>query len=123
MVESSLIETDRPDLILNNIDIIKKIQKRQNTLSVSIGVAIGVILSAYFFSFAMLIDKGSGAFLAIQGITTIIFVFVLIFLKRVSFFFTRLTLGGNPDIRRVLSQLTVKDLDKDAETVSHTLRQ
>ena len=76
------------------------------------GVIMGLALSSYFFTFGMLIDMGATAALWFQIITMVLFIFGLIYLKRVAFFITRIVLSLNGDCRRALKGLKPADLEK-----------
>lgn len=96
-------------------EIVNKIKNTQERIAVIAGVAMGVILCIYFFTFSMLIDKGSAFALWSELITSLLLLFGLIFLKRVAWFITRLVLGRNADYRRALKGLTVADLGKQPQ--------
>ena len=95
----------------NDIEIKKKIKKIHERTAITVGIIMGVMLSSYFFTFGMLIDRNATGALWFQIITSVLFVFGLIFLKRLAFFITKLILGFNGDCRRVLTGMKVKDLE------------
>ncbi len=107
----------------DEIDVIRKIKKFHEGIVVFSGVMIGVILSVYFFTFSMIIDSGSPLLLYFQIITSVLFVVVLFFLKKVAFFLTQLLLGRNPRCQILLKVLVAADLDKDEETLLNEHRQ
>ena len=94
-------------------DTVQKIKKTHGRIAVIAGVIMGVALSSYFFTFGMLIDRGATAALWFQFITMVLFIFGLIFLKRLALFITRIVLAFNADCRRVLKGMTLADLEKD----------
>ena len=96
----------------NDIKTLQKIKKTHERIAIIAGVIMGVALSSYFFTFAMLIDRDATAALWFQIITSVLFVFGLIFLKRLAFFLTKILLGMNSDCRRLLKGMSVADLDK-----------
>jgi hypothetical protein len=94
-------------------DTVQKIRKIHGRIAVIAGVIMGVALSSYFFTFGMLIDRGATAALWFQLITMVLFIFGLIFLKRLALFLTRIVLGFNADCRSALKGMTLADLEKD----------
>ena len=72
----------------NDPQTLQRIKKIHGRVAVVAGAVMGVALSAYFFTFGMLIDQGATAILWFQLITMVLFIFGLIFLKRVAFFIT-----------------------------------
>ncbi len=92
--------------------ILQKIKKTHERIAITAGIVMGVALSSYFFTFGMLIDRDASGALWFQIITSVLFVFGLIFLKRLAFFLTKLVLGYNGEYRRALRGMTVADLDR-----------
>ena len=88
---------------------IKKIYGRIVTVT---GTLMGLAMCVYFFTYGMLIDQGDNAILWFEIITTVLFVFGLIYLKRLGLFITRILLSGNTDCRRMLKGMTVADIEK-----------
>jgi hypothetical protein len=96
----------------NNTPILQKIKKTQERIAITAGVIMGIMLSSYFFTFGMLIDRDASGALWFQIITSVLFIFGLIFLKRLSFFLTKMILGFKSDYRSALAGMKVSDLDK-----------
>jgi hypothetical protein len=92
--------------------ILQKIKKTHDRVAITAGVLMGVMLSSYFFTYGMLIDRDATGMIWFQIVTTVLFIFGLIFLKRLAFFITNLMLGFNSEYRRVLAGMKVKDLEK-----------
>ena len=99
-------------MIENDTQPLQKIKKTHERVAVVAGVIMGVTMSIYFFTFSMLIDHGDAFALWFEIITSVLFLFGLIFLKRLAFFITRMVLGANSDCRHALKGLTVADLEK-----------
>jgi multidrug transporter EmrE-like cation transporter len=99
-------------MIENDIQTLQKIKKTHERVAVIAGVIMGVTMSVYFFTFSMLIDHGDAFALWFEIITAVLFLFGLIFLKRLAFFITRIVLGMNADCRRAFKGLKVVDLEK-----------
>ena len=74
------------------------------------GFVIAITLSVYFFTYAMLTDKGLHRLLWFQAISTVVMVFMLIKLKSISFFCARILLGRRAKYREVLASMTLADL-------------
>lgn len=91
---------------------IDKIKRLHSRISVIAGVGMGIILSIYFFTFGMLIDSGRSALLWAEIVTTVLFVFGLIYLKKLSFAVTRVLLSTNADCRAAFKGLKVAELEK-----------
>jgi F0F1-type ATP synthase assembly protein I len=96
----------------NDTPILQKIKKTHERIAIIAGVIMGVMLSSYFFTFGMLIDRDATGALWFQIITSVLFIFGLIFLKRLAFFLTKLILGFKSDYREALTGMKVSDLDK-----------
>jgi Kef-type K+ transport system membrane component KefB len=105
------------------IDAIQRIKKSQENFMVGIGILTGMVLIVYFFTFAMLVDTTTGAPVWFQAITTVAMVLVLIFLKRVGFFFARLWLGRRPGCKTVFGAIQASDLSLDEQTLASQIQQ
>jgi hypothetical protein len=97
----------------NDTETLQKIKRIHGRVVVIAAVVMGVALSSYFFTFGMLIDKGATAVLWFQLITMVLFIFGLIFIKRMAFFITRMLLVFNADCRRMLKGMRAADLEKN----------
>ena len=94
----------------NDAQTLQKIKRIHGRVAISAGVIMGLALSSYFFTFGMLIDQGATGALWFQIITMVLFIFGLIFLKRLALFITRILLTFNSDCRRVLKGMKAADL-------------
>ncbi len=90
---------------------LQRIKKSQENTVVALGVGIGFVLMVYFFSFAAMVDAGS-AVAWFQAITTALMAVMLVFLKRIAFFLTRLRLARRSPYREILDGLTLAKLDE-----------
>ncbi|TLS66976.1 hypothetical protein FE236_04095 [Mariprofundus erugo] len=86
-------------------DAITTIRKKQENIAVVIGVAFTLTLCIYFFTYAMLVDKGNSVGLWLMGISSLLMLLTLIYLKQVSFFMARLWLGRKPELREAFASL------------------
>jgi len=87
-------------------EIIESIRKKQENIALVIGVTLAMTLSVYFFTYAMVTDKGLINLLWFMGISSIVIVLMLFRLQSVSFFVTRLWLGRRPGYPEVFSSMT-----------------
>lgn len=100
---------------------IAQIKKTHENFMVSLGVLIGTLLVVYFFTYGALVDSPTSSMIWFEVVTSILMVLALIFLKRVSFFLTRLKLGRRADCAAVLAQLTIADLARDEAVLASKL--
>jgi len=85
--------------------MMESIRKKQENIAVVIGVIFTVTLCIYFFTYAMLVDKGLSGALWMMGISSLLMLLVLFKLKAVSFFFAKLWLGRKADYKDALSAM------------------
>lgn len=100
---------------------LRKLKKTHENFAVGIGIAIGIILFGYFFSFAAFVDHLKSGLVIFQIITTIAFVFCLIFLKKVAFFCTKLKYGKQEPYCQLLQNIRHQDLEKDEKDLGEIL--
>jgi len=86
--------------------VIESIRKKQENIALTIGVILAMTLSVYFFTYAMVTDKGLSNVLWFMAISSIVMVVMLFRLQSVSFFITRLWLGKRPDYKDVFPLIT-----------------
>ncbi|PIS18409.1 MAG: hypothetical protein COW19_04880 [Zetaproteobacteria bacterium CG12_big_fil_rev_8_21_14_0_65_55_1124] len=89
---------------------IATIKKTQENIAVVIGTIFALTMCVYFFTYAMLVDKGLSGGLWTMGISSVLMLLILIKLKAVSFFLTRLLLGRRADLRDTFTKLSAADL-------------
>ncbi len=89
--------------------IIESIRQKQENIAVVIGVVFALTMCVYFFTYAMLVDKGLSGALWVMGLSSIAMLLVLIKLKPVSFFFARLWLGRRPHYQAAFSVIAATD--------------
>lgn len=95
-----------------DIHALQKIKRTHERAAVIAGAFMALTLCIYFFSFSALLDSGANGLVWFETVSSVLFVFGLIFLKRLAFVITRLVLSANAECRRVLKGFTVADLDK-----------
>ncbi|MEE8378932.1 MAG: hypothetical protein V3R49_00965 [Gammaproteobacteria bacterium] len=99
------------------LNAIRRIKNTHENLVVTIGVLIGMTLLVYFFTFAMFVDKASTGLIWFEIITAILMALVLVFLKKVGLFLTKILLGRRSDCRTVLGMLVAADLALDEQVL------
>jgi len=102
------------------VSAVEQIKKTLENFMVSIGILIGTILLIYFFTYATLVDSTS-SLIWFQVVTSVLMVLVLVYLRRVCFFLTRLKLGRRDGYRALLGRLQAADLAQDVETLAAKL--
>jgi len=95
---------------LSREDALEKIKRIQENIAVVIGTTFTITLCVYFFTYAMLVDKGLSGGLWAMGISSLIMLLMLIKLKHVYFFLTRLLYARNQSLHGVLTSISVSDL-------------
>jgi len=89
--------------------MIESIKKKQENIAVVIGVVFALTMCVYFFTYAMLVDKGLSGALWLMGISSLLMLLALIKLKSISFFIVRLWLGRRPLYRDALAMIAAAD--------------
>lgn len=92
-----------------SVEAIQKIKKTNENIMIFTGIGIGTILILYFVTFSMLIDKGSALF-TVQAISSVVLIFILVYIKRFSFHATKVLLGRREPYKLILEKLTPTDL-------------
>jgi len=100
------------------VEVIRAIKVSHDRIMTWTGVAIGIVLLGYFFTFAQLIDRGYVGIAWFQALTSVALVIGLFTLKRLAFVMLRLLHGRRASFRAVLGAMSVADLDTDEETLS-----
>jgi len=86
-------------------EIIATIRKKQENIALVIGVTLAMTLSVYFFTYAMVTDKGLTNLLWFMAVSSIVIVAMLFRLQSVSFVVTRLWLGRRPGYPEAFSSI------------------
>lgn len=97
------------------IEAVRRIKKLHGNLTVGLGIAIGIILTAYFFSFAMLVDQAPPLLWKAQALSAVGLVLMLVFLKQCAFFGVRLWLGARMPYCEIVNRLRPADMDQSEE--------
>ncbi|WP_455202515.1 hypothetical protein [Kaarinaea lacus] len=107
-----------------NSEMIETIESLQNSLSnikVFTVVPMGVMLILYFFSFATAIDRGMYGLLTFEIVTTILFVFAIIYINKVSFVMLKMRYKNKAPFNSVLPYVDYSDLSGKAEDIFKTV--
>lgn len=109
--------------MMDEIQAIHDIQTTQRRVAITIGIVMGVTMSIYFFTFAMLLDHGLMVVLWIEGITSILFVLAYINLYRISFRLTRLIYVSREPHRQLCQRMKPTDINTSPESLLQTINQ
>ena len=92
------------------IETIERLQQSYSNIKIFTAVPMGVILILYFFTFAMLIDKGMNGVLMFEIVTSILFVLYFIFINQAAFSILKFLNRKKSQYNDVLSLMSVSDL-------------
>ncbi|HEY5602847.1 MAG TPA: hypothetical protein VIM41_07055 [Gammaproteobacteria bacterium] len=92
------------------IDTIEALQNSLSNIKVYTVVPMGVLLILYFFSFATAIDRGMFGLLVFEIVTTILFVFTIIFIDQIAFVLLKLRYQNRAPFNSVLPYVDYSDL-------------
>ena len=101
----------------DTLTIIQQIKKTLESFMISLGILCGMTLIIYFFTYGALVDAVGSSLIWFEVVSSVFIVLVLIFLRRVCFFLTRLKLGRRPGYGAVFRQLSAGDLLQEEETL------
>ena len=100
------------------VELIEKLQQSYSNIKIFTAVPMGVLLIVYFFSFAMLIDKGMHGALMFEIITSIIFVLYFIFINQAAFAILKFLNRKKVKYNDVLSIIDESDLALKSDALS-----
>ena len=112
--------TNSPDDI-RTAQIIESLQQSYNNIKIFTAVPMGILLLLYFFSFAMLIDKGMVGALWFEIITSIMFVIYFIFINKAAFAILKILSRNNPGKNDILSLIDVSELAMKPEALTDVI--
>ena len=78
-------------------------------------ISMGMILIVYFFTFAMLVDKGYKSILLFEIVTSIIFFASFFFLNKIAFHITRLLYRNRQPHSNIMRMLRPSDITRKPE--------
>jgi len=88
----------------NIIESLESLQRSYSNIKIYTAVPMGVLMILYFFSFAMLIDKGMNSALMFEIVTSILFVLYFVYINRAAFAMLKF-LNRNKSVRSNLLSL------------------
>ncbi|NOX76622.1 MAG: hypothetical protein GXP17_08455 [Gammaproteobacteria bacterium] len=105
----------------DTLNAIAHIRKTLENFMVVIGILTGTILLIYFFTYGALVDSTTSSLIWFEVVTSVLMVLVLVFLKRVCFFLTRLKLGRRGEYQVLLAKMGLSDLALDEQALMDKL--
>ena len=100
---------------------IEQIKKTHENFMVSIGILTGMMLVLYFFTYGALVDSPTSSLIWFEVVTSILMLLILVFLKQVALFLTRLKLGRRANYRTLLANIQAVDLSLDVDALETKL--
>lgn len=102
-------------------DSIEIIKKTQNLVAMTIGISMGGLMLIYFFTFSMFADSGYSMILWFQGISSLIFMIIYVFINKISFKFALLRHRGKFSSQPWFSKLTNAHINQSYEIIAKSL--
>lgn len=99
----------------NKLIILQKIQKTQNNIVIYSAITMGMILIIYFFTFALLVDKGYKQILLFEIVTSILIFVSFFFLNKIAFHATRFLYRKRQPYGNIVQLLSASDISKKPE--------
>jgi len=103
------------------IDTIESLQNSLSNIKVYTVIPMGVLMILYFFSFATAIDRGMYGVLVFEIVTTILFVFAIIFINKFAFALLKMRYKNKAPYSSVLAYVDYSDLDGKPDEISQTI--
>ncbi|WP_455367095.1 hypothetical protein [Kaarinaea lacus] len=103
------------------IDTIESLQNSLSNIKVFTVVPMGILMIVYFFSFATAIDRGMYGVLAFEIVTTILFVFAIIFINKLAFALLKMRYKHKAPYNNVLAYVDYSDLAGKPEEISKAI--
>lgn len=97
---------------------IEALQRILGNLKVWLAVPMGVMMILYFFSFAVLIDRGMNGLFYFEFISSIVFVMALIYLNAVAYKIIKWRYGKNERFQTILKLFDATTINKPADQIS-----
>ncbi len=105
------------------LQALEHIQKTQNRIAMILGITMGMLLILYFFTYAMLMDRGYHGVLLFEAVTSVLFIIAFFFLTRISLLLTRLILGRRQPFDKLLRHMQPGDHNVPPAELLQRLRQ
>jgi len=100
---------------------IEILQAKLSNIKIFVAVPMSMLMIFYFFTFAMLIDKGQNGALYFEIISSIAFIYALIKLNPLGFWLLKKRFAKHPTYAPILQQLDMDGIAKDAEQIAERL--
>jgi len=98
------------NISFNVIESLESLQHSYSNIKIFTAVPMGVLMILYFFSFAMLIDKGMKGALMFEIVTSILFVLYFVYINRAAFIILKFLNRKKTVYSDLLSLMTVSEL-------------
>lgn len=104
------------------LQALQRLHKTQARLATTLAITMGTLMVIYFFTFAMLIDKGYHSALLLELVTSILFIISFFFLNQLSFFLIRLLYGRRQPYAGLLRRLAPRDVGLPPQQLLERIR-
>jgi len=94
----------------NKQDMLEHVKKVHENIALTLGTVLAMILVTYFFTYSALADSNHAQWLWFEGVSSVLIVVALIYLRRIALAMTKLRFSKNKAYQELLQPFTVKDL-------------
>ena len=101
-----------------NIELIERLQQSYSNVKVYTAVPMGVLMILYFFSYAMLIDRGMNGTVIFEIVTSILFVLYFFKINQAAFVILKFIHRKKAQLSDMLSLMNASDLAMEAGALS-----
>lgn len=101
----------------STLKALQRLHKTQNAIATTLAITMGTLMVTYFFTFAMLIDKGYHGALWLEALSTLLFIIAFFYLNPLAFAIVRLIHGRRRPYADLLRRLTPRDAARPPEEV------
>lgn len=101
-----------------NIELIERLQQSYSNVKIFTAVPMGVLMILYFFSYAMLIDRGMTGALMFEIVTSVLFVLYFIYINQAAFVVLKFIHRNKPQLKEMLSLVNASDLAMKADALN-----
>ncbi len=101
-------------ITLEAIDVLKK---KYESIMVTIGISLGMVLMLSFFMYAQFIDRMPPIFIQMWMLIVGLVIAAMFYIKRLSFAWLKFRHGRRAEFQPLLAKLNVADLEKDAQVL------
>lgn len=104
-----------------NIELIERLQQSYSNIKIFTAVPMGVLMILYFFSYAMLIDRGMTGVLMFEIVTSILFVLYFIYINQTAFVILKFIHRKRSQLSEMLSLMNASDLMLKADALNSVI--